>query len=49
VSNEDVVLDDHALTDEGVTRNLAALTDGGILLDFYECSNLGPIADLTPI
>ena len=47
--DEDVILDDYALTDKGVTGNLAALPYRGILLDFYECSNLCLVPDLTAI
>ena len=47
--DEDVVLDEDTLTDKGVTGNLAASSDTGIFLDFYECADLCLVSDLAPI
>jgi hypothetical protein len=49
VPDEDVVLDEDAFTDKGVTGNLAASSDTGIFLNFYECADLCLVADLAPI
>jgi hypothetical protein len=49
VADEDVVLDRDSFTDERVARYLAALADGGILLNFNECSDLGFIADFASV
>ena len=47
--NEDVILDFYAFTDEGVTGNLAAFADTGILLDFDEGPNLGFVPDFAAV
>src|SRR5262249_60327050 len=49
VADEDVILDRHALADEGVARDLAAPSDRRVLLDFDERADLGLVADLAPI
>ena len=40
VPNEDVVLDNDAFADEGVTGDLAAFAHDHIFLDFHECADL---------
>jgi len=49
MTDEDVVLNGHALAHKRVTRDLAAFTNTCILLDFNKRANLGLIADLTAI
>src|SRR5207249_7253915 len=49
VANEDVVLDRHAFTDEGVARNLAPPADLRILLDLDEGPDLRFVADLAAV
>ena len=49
MADEDVVLDRHAFTDEGVARNLAPPADLCILLDLDERSDLRFVADLAAV
>jgi hypothetical protein len=49
VPDEDVVFDDNAFTDEGMTGYLAAFANRSILLDFYECTNLSFVSDFAAI
>src|SRR2546428_1132789 len=49
VADEDVILDRHAFTDEGVARNLAAPADLRILLDLDERPDLRFVADLAAV
>src|SRR5262245_4186088 len=49
VPDEDVVLDRHALADEGMTRDLAPTADFGILLNLDERANLRAISDFAAI
>src|SRR5580698_2830660 len=49
VPDEDVVLNQNSFTDKRVTGNLAASSDTGIFLDFYECADLCLVSDLAPI
>ncbi len=45
MADEDVVLDGHPFTDEGVAGDLAVAADCGVLLDFNEGADLGVVAD----
>ena len=47
--NENIVFDGDALTNEGVTRDLASPSNYSILLDFDKCTDLCVIADFAPI
>src|SRR5881296_260022 len=49
VADEDVVLDCHAFTDEGVARNLALPADLRIFLDLDERPDLCSVADLAAV
>src|SRR5438309_4489262 len=49
MADEDVILDRHAFTDEGVARNLAPPADLRILLDLDERSDLRFVADLAAV
>src|SRR2546425_6701390 len=49
VADEDVVLDRHAFTDEGVARNLAPPADLRIFLDLDERPDLRFVADLAAV
>ena len=49
MTDEHVVLDGHALADEGVARDLAPQTNLRLLLDLDECSDLCFVADLAPV
>jgi hypothetical protein len=49
MSDEDVILNDDALTNERMTGDLAALPDAGIFLDFDECADLGFVSNLAAI
>src|SRR5262245_62098596 len=49
VADEDLVLDRHALADEGVARNLASPAHPRIFLDFDERPDLGFVADLAAV
>jgi hypothetical protein len=45
MAHEDLVFDRNALADESVRGYLAASADLGVLLDFHERPDLGPIPD----
>ena len=47
--DEDIVFDDDAFADKGVTGDLAALTHRRIFLDFHERTDLGLVPDLAPV
>ena len=49
MSDEDVVLDGHAFTDEAVAGDLAVLSDSGPFLYFDERPYFGVVADFTAI
>ena len=49
MADKDVVFNGDAFTDKGVTGNLAAPADAGILLNLNERSNLRFIADLASV
>jgi hypothetical protein len=49
MSDEDIVLDNDAFADKGVTGDLAASSDTGIFLDFHECADLRLVSDLASI
>ena len=49
VPDKDIVFNGDAFADEGVTGDLAAPADAGILLDLNKCSNLRFIADLASV
>src|SRR5439155_26994820 len=49
VADEHIVLDRHALADEGVAGDLAPPADGGVLLDLDERPEPGVVADLAAV
>jgi hypothetical protein len=49
MSNEDIILNVYALTNEGMTGNLAILTYGRALLDLHKCTYLGTIVNTTSV
>src|SRR5271157_562024 len=49
VADEYVVFNGYALTNEGMARNLAVLSDARIFLDLDKCAYLGFVADFAAI
>ena len=49
MADKDIVFDGHAFANEGMTGYFAVGADGGVLLDFDECADLGVVADRTAI
>ena len=49
MSDKHVVFDRHSFANEGVTRNLAALADDGILLDLDKRADLGFVPNFAAI
>ena len=45
VAYEDIVFDGNALADKGVAGDLAGAPDNGVLLDFYEGTDLRVVAE----
>ncbi len=49
VSNENLIFQGHAFTKEGMTGDLASVSDLNPLLDLYKGSNLYVVPDLTTV